>query len=97
MAVLVSLAGSAAGDGFLIAPVGPTYPAELLLWTDAGTASVMLQASPNPAGLVFSQTVLNLSTAPTSVMVHATAQSNARQDTAIQLAFTLCEEGIWQS
>jgi hypothetical protein len=54
------LAGIAAGDGFLIAPVGPTFPAELLLWTDAGTASVMLQASPKLAGLVFSQAVLNL-------------------------------------
>jgi hypothetical protein len=47
--------------------------------------------------LSFSQTVLNFSTAPTSVMVHAIAKSSARQDTIIQLAFTLCEEGIWQS
>lgn len=85
MAVSISLAGNSAGDGFLIAPLGATYDAELLLWTDVGTASVTLQASPNPAGLVFSQAALNLSTAPTSVMVHATAQSSARQDTTIQV------------
>jgi hypothetical protein len=85
VAVLMSLAGNAAGDGFLITPVSSVYPAELLLRTDTGAASVTLQASPNPAGLVFSQTMLNLSTAPTAVMVHATVQSGARQDTIIQV------------
>lgn len=81
----MSLAGNAAGDGFLIAPLGSTYPAELLLWTDSGTASVTLQASPNPAGLVFSQTALTLSTTPTAVSVHATVQSTARRDTTIRV------------
>lgn len=85
MAVHMSLAGNSAGDGFLIAPLGSTYPAELLLWTDAGTASVTLQASPDAAGLVFSQTSLTLSTAPSSVMVHSTLQSGAREDTTIQV------------
>jgi hypothetical protein len=85
MAVLMSLAGNSAGDGFLIAPLGTTYDAELLLWTDAGTASVALQASPNPAGLVFSQAAVNLSTTPTIVTVHATLQSASRGDTTIQV------------
>jgi hypothetical protein len=85
MAVLISLGGSAAGDGFLVAPVGSTYDAQLVLATDAGNLAVTLQASPNPAGLVFSQTNLNLSTAPTTVAVHATAQSGSRGDTTIQV------------
>jgi hypothetical protein len=82
----MSLAGNAAGDGFLSAPVGPTYPAEHLLWTDADTAPVMLRASPNPTGLVVSQTVLSLPTAPTSVTVQPPAESSVRQDTTIQLS-----------
>ncbi|MBG0568416.1 Ig-like domain repeat protein [Actinoplanes aureus] len=85
VAVLISLAGNAAGDGFLIAPAGSTYPAELRLWTDAGSASVTLQASPNPAGLVFSQTTVTVSTTPSTVLVHATLQSAARQDTIIEV------------
>lgn len=85
MAVLMSLAGNSAGDGFLVAPAAGTYPAELSLRTDSGTMSVTLQASPNPAGLVFSQTSVNLSTTPTAVMVHATLQSASRGDTTIQV------------
>ncbi|PYF98322.1 Ig-like domain (group 3) [Georgenia satyanarayanai] len=85
MAVLMSLAGNTAGDGFLIAPLGSTYPAELLLWTDAGSLAVTVQASPNAAGLVFSQTSLTLTTTPSSVMVHSTLQSGARGDTTIQV------------
>ena len=54
MAVLMSLGGNSAGDGFLLAPLGSNYEAEIALWTDAGTANVSLQASPNPANLAFS-------------------------------------------
>lgn len=85
MAVLISLAGNTAGDGFLVVPLAANYPAELALSTDAGVAAVTLQASPNPAGLVFSQVNVNLSTTPTTVLVHATAQSAARGDTTIQV------------
>ena len=85
MAVLMSLGGSTQGDGFLVAPFGTNYDAELALWTDAGSAAVTLQASPNPAGLVFSQTALNLTTNPTIVQVHSTLQSASRGDTTIQV------------
>ena len=85
MAVQMSLGGNPAGDGFLLAPLASTYDAELALWTTAGTAAVTLQASPNAAGLVFSQTSVSLSTTPTIVLVHATAQSGARGDTTIQV------------
>jgi hypothetical protein len=85
MAVTISLQGNSVGDGFLLAPVGSTYDAELSLATDAGTLAATLQASPNPAGLVFSQTSVNLSTSPTSVTVHATVQSASRGDTTIQV------------
>ena len=85
MAVTISLQDSPVSDGFLLAPVGSTYDAELSLSTDAGTLAVTLQASPNPAGLVFSQTSLTLSTVPTLVTVHATTQSATRGDTTIQV------------
>jgi Bacterial Ig-like domain (group 3)/Repulsive guidance molecule (RGM) C-terminus len=86
MAVLISLGGNAAGDGFLVAPLGTTYDAELALWTDTGTASVTLQASPNPAALVFSPTgPISLSTTKTVVHVHSTLQSGSRGDTTIQV------------
>jgi hypothetical protein len=85
MAVLVSLGSNSAGDGLLLAPLGITYEADLVLQTDAGNAAVTLQASPNAAGLVFSQTAVNISTAATIVKVHATLQSTARGDTTIQV------------
>ena len=85
MAIIISLAGNSSGDGFLIAPVTGNYDVELLLSTDSGTASVTLQASPDPAGLVFSQASLNLTTTPTAVNVHATLQSGSRGDTTIQV------------
>ncbi len=85
MAVLMSLGGKSGGDGFLVAPLGSNYDAELSLATDAGTLAVTLEANPDVAGLVFSQTSLTLSTAPTIVTVHATAQSTSRQDTRIRV------------
>lgn len=86
MAVLMSVGGNSAGDGFLIAPLGTTYDAEIALWTDAGTASVTLQASPNPANLVFGTVgPISLSTVPTVVTVHAQLQSTSRGDTTIQV------------
>lgn len=85
MAVLISLGGNSVGDGFLVAPVGSTYDAELSLATDGGTLPVTLQASPNIALLVFSQTNLTLSTTPTVLTVHATLQSTSREDTTIEV------------
>jgi hypothetical protein len=87
MAVHMSLGGNAAGDGFLIAPLGSTYDAEIALWTDSGTASVTLQASPNPANLVFSTAgPFSLTTAPTVyATVHSQLQSTSRGDTTIQV------------
>jgi hypothetical protein len=82
----MSLGGNTAGDGFLIAPLDSTYDAEIALWTDGETPSVTLQASPNPAGLVFSNAAPPaLSTTPTIVMVHSTLQSATRGDTTIQV------------
>jgi len=87
MAVLISLGGNAAGDGFLIAPLGSTYDAEISLSTDGGTTNVTLQAAaPNPAGLVFSMTgPISIAMNPTIVKVHSTAQSTSRGDTTIQV------------
>jgi hypothetical protein len=85
MAVLISVGGNAAGDGFLLAPVGSTYEVEISLATDAGILAATLQASPDAAGLIFSTTNVNLSTAPTIVTVHATLQSATRGDTTIQV------------
>ncbi len=86
MAVLMSLGGNAAGDGFLVAPLGTTYDAEIALWTDTGTATVTLQASPNPANLVFSTAgPISLSTVKTVVTVHSLLQSASRGDTTIQV------------
>jgi Bacterial Ig-like domain (group 3)/Repulsive guidance molecule (RGM) C-terminus len=86
MAIHMSLGGNTAGDGFLIAPLGSTYDAELALWTDTGTASVTLKASPNPAGLVFSTAgPIGLSTTKTIVHVHSMLQSASRGDTTIQV------------
>src|SRR5438105_2977479 len=85
MTVTISLQGNSAGDGFVLAPVGSNYSAQLSLATDAGNLAATLQASPNPAGLAFSQTNVNLSTVPLIVNVHATAQSATRGDTTIQV------------
>lgn len=85
MAVLISVGGNSGGDGFVVAPLGAEYETEIALSTDAGTLAVTLQASPDPAGLVFSQTNVNLSTTPTVVTVHPTAQSTSRGDTTIQV------------
>jgi hypothetical protein len=87
MTVHMSLGGNAAGDGFLVAPLGTTYDAEIALWTDTGTASVTLQAAaPNPAGLVFSTAgPISLSTTKTIVTVHSMLQSASRGDTTIQV------------
>jgi len=86
MTVLMSLGGNPTGDGFLLAPLGATYDAEIALWTNAGTANVTLQASPNPAGLVFSTMgPIPISPIPTIVTVHSTLQSASRGDTTIQV------------
>lgn len=85
MAVLWSLGGNTLGDGFLVAPFGTNYDAELALWSDAGNVAVTLLASPNPAGLDFSQSALNLTAIPSIVQVHSTLQSASRGDTTIQV------------
>ena len=48
MAVLMSLAGNSSGDGFLIAPRGTTYDAELALSTDAGLHPSPFRLHPTP-------------------------------------------------
>ena len=90
MTVLMSLNGNAAGDGFLLAPKDSNYDAEIALWTDDGsTPSVTLQASPNPANLIFSTTgPITLSTTPTIVGVHSLLKSTSRGDTVIQVLDT---------
>lgn len=86
MTVIATLQGNASGDGFLIVPLGArTFAAALSLQTDSGTADVTLRASPDAAGLVFSQTSCAVTTEPTVVDVHATAKSVSRGDTAIEV------------
>jgi hypothetical protein len=87
MAVFMSLNGNSSGAGFLIAPLDSNYDAEIALWTDAGTANVTLQASPNPANLVFSNAgPIAISTTPTVVStVHSLLQSASQGDTTIQV------------
>lgn len=86
MAVIVSLQGSISGDGFLIAPVGGrVFGASLSLHTDSGEASVTLRVSPNAGQLVFSQTSVAVTTAPTLVTVHALEKSVSRGDTTIEV------------
>ena len=91
MAVVMSLGGNAAGDGFLLGPLDSTYEAEIALSTDDGTnKTVTLQAAPpNAAGLLFTPaagTSINITGAPTVVAtVHATTQSASRGDTTIQV------------
>ncbi len=86
MAVIASLHGDSSGDGFLIAPVGAhVFGAALSLRTDAGTASVTLRAAPDPGALSFSQTSVTVTTAPTSVTVHANGKSMSRGDTTIEV------------
>jgi hypothetical protein len=89
MAVFMSLGGNTvSGNGFLVVPQGTTYEAVIELWTDAGTASVTLQADPlhNVGGLVFSTTLaISISTVHSFATVHATLQSNSRGDTTIQV------------
>ncbi|MEY2564986.1 MAG: hypothetical protein QOH88_3179 [Verrucomicrobiota bacterium] len=85
MAVFMSLAGNTSGNGFLLAPLDSTYDAVIELWTDTGPSTVTLQASPNGAGLVFSQTAVNISAAHTVVTVHATLQSAVAGDTTIEV------------
>lgn len=86
MAVVVSLQGSSSGEGFLIAPLGAhTFGAVLSLHTDVGTAAVTLRASPDAGAVSFSQTAVSVTTAPTSVIVRATAKSASRADTTIEV------------
>jgi hypothetical protein len=55
MAVIAALQGNGVGECFLVAPVGArSFPAALSLQTDTGTADVTPRASPDAAGLVFS-------------------------------------------
>jgi hypothetical protein len=86
VAVIVSLQGSTAGEGFLIAPLGArVFDAVLSLHSDSGPASVTLRASAEAGGLVFSETSVAVTTVPTLVRVHATAKSLTRGDTTIEV------------
>lgn len=85
MAIFMSLAGNTSGKGFLLAPLGAVYEAEIALWTDGAPVTVTLQAAPNVANLVFSQTSVNITSVPTVVMVHSNLQSGAPEDTTIEV------------
>lgn len=86
MATLITLQGNNSGEGFLIAPFGDrVFQASLGLRMDSGTASVTIRASPDGAGLVFSQAAIDLTTTEKIVQIHATAQSAARNDTVIEI------------
>jgi len=86
MTVLATLQGIGSGEGFLIAPLGArVFTAPLSLQTDSGSADIALRASPDGAGLLFSQTSLTVTTVPTVIDVHATAKSLQRGDTAIEV------------
>ncbi|WP_127502071.1 hypothetical protein [Actinoplanes solisilvae] len=86
MTIVVSLQGATTGEGFLIAPLGAqVFHATLSLHSDADPVSVTLRAAPDAAGLVFSESSVEVTTAPTAVRVHATAKSVTRADTIIEV------------
>ena len=86
MAIVATLQGVGSGDGFLIAPLGArVFTAPFVLQTDSGSADVALRASPDGAGLRFTQTSLTVTTVPTVIDVHATAKSLRRGDTVIEV------------
>jgi hypothetical protein len=95
MAVVISLQGNTAGDGFLVAPVGANYEVPLTLSVTSGTLAATLQALPDGAGVSFATTSVSLSTVPTVVMIHATLQSGSRGDTRIRVMDGVNEAGFF--
>jgi hypothetical protein len=87
MAIVIRVGGSSAGDGFLIAPDGARiFPVPLNLSTDDGsTVNVTIDATPNGAGVRLPGGTISVSPAGIDIPIHATAVSNSRGDTAINV------------
>jgi hypothetical protein len=87
MAIVIRVGGSSAGDGFLIAPDGARiFPVPLNLSTDDGsTVNVTIDATPNGAGVALPGGTISVSPAGTDIPIHATAVSNSRGDTVINV------------
>jgi hypothetical protein len=87
MGIVISVNGNSAGDGFLVAPDGGRgFPASLNLKTDDGsTVNVTLDATPNGAGIVLPAGSVSVGPGGTDIPIQATAVSNARKDTVINV------------
>jgi hypothetical protein len=71
MGIVISVNGSVAGDGFLIAPdAGRTFSVPLSLSTDDGsTVSATLDATPNGAGVTLAGGSISISPTPTIISI----------------------------
>lgn len=87
MGVVIRVNGSSTGDGFLIAPDnGTIFSVPLTLSTDDGSVvSATIDATPNGAGLALPGGSISVGPAGTVIPIHATAMSNTRGDTVINV------------
>lgn len=87
MGIVISVNGSAAGDGLLVAPdAGRTFSVPLSLSTDDGsTVSATINAAPNGAGVTLPGGAISIGPTATVISINATAVSNSRGDTVINV------------
>lgn len=87
MGIVIRVNGNTAGDGFLIAPDnGRVFPVSLNLSTNDGTAvNVTVDATPNGAGIALPAGSISVGPGGTDIPIFATAVSNTRQDTVINV------------
>lgn len=88
MTILISVNGNDTGEGFLIYdPIGTrTFPVPVGLRTDDGTTvNATLQALAGGASVEFDQAAVEISPVETTVQIHATSASSARNDTVLQV------------
>lgn len=85
--IVISVNGSSAGDGFLIAPDnGITFSVPLNLSTnDGSTQSATIDATPNGAGVTLPAVAISISPAGITIPIFATAVSAAQGDTVINV------------
>lgn len=87
MSIIISVNGSAAGNGFLIAPDdGRTFSVPLHLSTDDGsTVTATIDAAPNGAGLTLPGGNISVTPAGVTIPIFATTASAAQGDTTINV------------
>src|ERR1035438_4622275 len=85
--IVISVNGSSAGDGFLIAPDnGITFSVPLNLSTnDLSTQAATIDATPNGAGVTLPAVAISISPAGITIPIFATAVSAAQGDTVINV------------